>query len=85
MNDGVQKIKAASTATRFMLEWIDPIKTEVRVEKCGSIEFFEIIRKNRSVIYIRNNNHKRYKAKEVADGVFIDYDKKGKIVGIEIL
>lgn len=36
-------------------------------------------------LYIRFNDKPYFESDEVKDGVIFDYDKKGKIVGIEVL
>lgn len=36
-------------------------------------------------LYIRFNDKRYFESDEVKDGVIFDYDKKGKIIGIEIL
>ena len=35
--------------------------------------------------YIRFNNQRYHESDEIQDGVVFDYDKKGKIIGIEVL
>lgn len=41
--------------------------------------------KKEDALYIRFNSQRYFESDEVRDGVIFDYDKKGKIVGIEIL
>ena len=36
-------------------------------------------------VYIRLRNARYYESDEIKDGVILDYDRKGKIIGIEIL
>jgi len=41
--------------------------------------------KQEDALYIRFNESSYEKSKEVQDGVVFDYDKKNKLIGIEIL
>ena len=41
--------------------------------------------KQADALYIRFNDKRYFESDEVRDGVIFDYDKNGKIVGIEVL
>jgi len=41
--------------------------------------------KKNDALYIRFNDKRYFESDEVREGVIFDYDKKGKIIGIEIL
>lgn len=41
--------------------------------------------KKKDALYIRFNEKRYFESDEVKEGVIFDYDKKGKIIGIEIL
>ena len=41
--------------------------------------------KEADALYIRFNENPYQKSEEVQEGIIFDYDKKGKIIGIEIL
>jgi len=41
--------------------------------------------KKEDALYIRFNKKRYFESEEVRDGVIFDYDRKGHIVGIEIL
>lgn len=36
-------------------------------------------------VYIRFRSARYYESDEIKDGIILDYDKRGKIIGIEIL
>jgi len=42
-------------------------------------------KKSKDALYIRFDESAYAESDEVEDGIILDYDKKGKIVGIEIL
>lgn len=41
--------------------------------------------KKADALYIRLNDRRYVESDEISDGVIFDYDKQGKIIGIEIL
>ena len=41
--------------------------------------------KQADAMYIRFSESKYYQSDEVKDGIILDFDKKGKIVGMEVL
>lgn len=41
--------------------------------------------KQADALYIRFNDKRYFESDEVKDGVIFDYDKSGKIIGIEVL
>ena len=41
--------------------------------------------KKADAVYIRFNDQKYFESDEVKEGVIFDYDKKGRIIGIEVL
>jgi uncharacterized protein YuzE len=41
--------------------------------------------KKEDALYIRFNENPYQKSEEVQEGIIFDYDKKGKLIGIEIL
>lgn len=41
--------------------------------------------KKEDALYIRFNENPYQKSEEMREGIIFDYDKKGKIIGIEIL
>ena len=41
--------------------------------------------KKEDALYIRFNENPYQKSEEIAEGIIFDYDKQGKIIGIEVL